>query len=107
MLWSANDLIGQNVLAQDGEIGSVHDLLFDDASSKLRYVVVDTGTWLPGRKVLVGLAAVGSPLSDDGRLAVALTRQQIENSPEYDGTMRLGRDYEQALHGHYGRRDVW
>jgi hypothetical protein len=107
MLWSANDLIGHYVQAADGDIGSVHDILFDDASSKLRYVVVDTGNWLPGRQVLIGLAAVGRPRSDEGRIAVALTRQQIEDSPSLDSDRPISRQDETRIHTHYGWDPYW
>lgn len=53
MLRSLNNLRHYTIGATDGEIGSVHDLFFDDQEWLLRYAVVDTGVWLSGRRVLV------------------------------------------------------
>ena len=56
---NASRLIGKTVNALNGEIGSVDDLYFDDQTWSVRYLVVDTGKWLPGRKVLVATEAAG------------------------------------------------
>jgi hypothetical protein len=51
MLVSIDDLTGYDIVAIDGEIGSIRGIFFDDNSWKVRYLILDTGTWLPGRKV--------------------------------------------------------
>ena len=53
MLRSLLDLRNYRIQAIDGHIGGVHDLLFDDQRWTVRYLVVDLGSWLPGRKVLI------------------------------------------------------
>jgi hypothetical protein len=53
MLWTASGIKGYAILAIDGTIGTVSDFLFDDDSWLVRWLVVDTGTWLSGRKVLL------------------------------------------------------
>ena len=53
MLRPVKSILNYKILATDGEIGSVQDLYFDDHSWTIRYLVVDTGTWLPGRQVLI------------------------------------------------------
>ena len=58
MLRSFNHIRGYGIHASDGEIGSLRDLYFDDQSTLVRYLIVDTGTWLPGRRVLLAPAAV-------------------------------------------------
>ena len=80
MLRTASELKGIGIAARDGDIGSVTDLYFDDVTWTIRYLVVDTGTWLPGRQVLVSPMAVTGEASAD-RIPVALTRQQVEQSP--------------------------
>ena len=58
MLWTASDLRGFGLDATDGAIGSVDDILFDDQSWTARWLVIDTGTWLSGRKVLLPPSAM-------------------------------------------------
>ena len=53
--------LGRGDHARDGEIGKVHSFLFDDDNWTIRYLVVDTGRWLPGRKVLIAPTALGRP----------------------------------------------
>ena len=52
MLQSLKQLYGDKLGASDGEIGHVKDFYFDDQNWAVRYVVADTGSWLPGRQVL-------------------------------------------------------
>ena len=60
MLRSMKDLEGYEIRATDGPIGHVEDFYFDDAAWVIRYLVVDTGTWLSGRKVLISPIAMGT-----------------------------------------------
>jgi sporulation protein YlmC with PRC-barrel domain len=75
------DLQGDRIIARDGEIGSLHDAYFDDKRWTLRYLVVDTGRWLPGRKILISPASVETSLSSAKKLRLALSRERIENAP--------------------------
>ena len=61
MLRSAKEFLGYDIRATDGRIGHAEDLLFDDHAWTIRYLVVDTGTFLPGRQVVVSPAAMGTP----------------------------------------------
>ena len=61
MLRNVNDLRGYAIRATDGVIGEVDDLYFDDEDWAIRYLVVDTGTWLRDRKVLISPIAIGHP----------------------------------------------
>ena len=69
------DLRGDDILARDGAIGSVRDVYFDDEHWALRYLVVDTGNWLPGRQVLISPASVRSVETDD--VQVNLSRAEV------------------------------
>jgi len=53
MLRSIKQLYGDELRATDGEIGKITDFYFEDQNWAVRYVVVDTGTWLSGRLVLI------------------------------------------------------
>src|SRR5690606_19431095 len=81
MLFTAKKIEGFSLLAADGEIGKVKDLYFDDHQWRVRYVVVDTGGWLSGRRVLISPVSVGTPDWEEKTLPVNLTREQVESSP--------------------------
>src|ERR1035438_10671731 len=72
------------IRATDGELGSVVELYFDDETWAIRYLVVDTGGWLSGRRVLISRFSIIRTDWDAVRLDVALTKQQVENSPNID-----------------------
>lgn len=98
---------GDAILASDGEIGHVEDFLIDEAGWPVRYMIVDTRNWLPGRKVLVAPQWIRDIDWADGRVSVGLSREQVRTGPEYDPQRPPERAYEEALHGHYGREGYW
>jgi hypothetical protein len=107
MLKSLKQLYGGKLSATDGEIGHVKDFYFDDQSWVVRYVVVDTGSWLPGREVLVSPHAFVS-LDWSGKLPLlSLTRKQIEDCPSIEAHKPVSRQYEEAYHKHYGWPYYW
>lgn len=106
MLWSTEDLRGYHVRATDGVLGHVHDILFDDSTWLLRYLVVDTG-WLFGRRVLIAAPALSAPNIEMREFPVALTREQIRNSPDIDTDAPVSRQQEAMLHSHYGWSPYW
>ena len=81
MLRSLKILLGDTVVANDGDIGKVHDFYFHDDTWIIRYLVVDTGHWLPGRKVLITPSALGKPDWDALTFPVALTRGASGEEP--------------------------
>jgi len=81
MLWDACTMIGYSSLASDGELGTVSDLLFDDTHWHVRWMVIDTGHWSARREVLLPMSVLGRPDPIRRRLAVELTRSQIEACP--------------------------
>src|SRR5271166_7106948 len=95
MLLSIKQLYGEKLGASDGEIGHVKDFYFDDQDWAVRYVVVDTGSWLPGRQVLLSPHAFGSLAPAGKTLAVNLTRKQVENSPAIELHKPVSRQYEE------------
>ncbi len=107
MLINFSDLRNLNVLAADGEFGQVHDLLFDDGDYAVRYIVVNTSDWLPGRDVLVPPQEFQEPVWDKSELPVSLTRDQIENSPEISEDEPLSRQKEEELHSYFGWQPYW
>jgi uncharacterized protein YrrD len=61
MLHDLNTLTGFSVIATDGEMGSIRNFLFDDQSRTIRYLVVDVGSWLTRRAVVLAITAVEQP----------------------------------------------
>ncbi len=107
MLRSTRDLKGYKILATDGEIGHVHDFYFDDRDWILRYLVIDTGKWLPGRRVLISPVALGQPEWSSKLLPVVLSRQQIENSPHISEDEPVSRQHEIDLVRYYDWPTYW
>ena len=104
---NASLLISKPLDALDGDIGSVHDLYFDDQTWSVRYLVVDTGKWLPGRKALVSPEAIVKPWHHQAAIAVKLTMEQIRSSPDIDTAMPVSRVAEELLHRHYQWTPYW
>jgi hypothetical protein len=105
-LRSTREVIGYHVQARDGEIGHIADLLMDDERWALRYLIVDTRNWWPGKEVVVAPPWITAVSWKDRAVMVDLTRDAIKASPEYDPA-RLTRDYEQQLHRHHERAGYW
>ncbi len=94
-------LIGYSIGATDGEIGKVEEFYFDDKSWVIRYLVVKTGSWLLGRKVLISPQAVQKIDWNKKDLPVNLTREKVQNSPDIDSDKPVCRQQEIELYGHY------
>lgn len=107
MLFSFEALRGYGIHATDGDIGSVRDVFFEDTSSTIRYLVVDTGSWLPGRRVLLAPAAVGAVDRARQVVTTGLTKRQVEDSPSVDTDQPVSRQQEEVLHRHYGWDPYW
>jgi uncharacterized protein YrrD len=107
MLRSLKQLYGDTLRASDGDIGHIKDFYFDDQSWVVRYVVVDTGSWLPGRLVLISPHVLRNFDLDGVCRGVDLTRQQIEESPPIEAHLPVSRQYEEAYYRHYGWPNYW
>ena len=107
MLRSMNDLEDCAIRATDGIIGQVKDLYFDDKAWVIRYLVVDTGTWLSSRKVLISPIAIGHPNWTEKVLPVSITKEQVNNSPAIDTEKPVTRQHETTYLGYYGYPYYW
>ena len=101
MLRNVKDLRGYAIRATDGVIGEVDDFYFDDEDWAVRYLIVDTGSWLSGRKVLISPLAIGHPDWLAQLLPVSLTKAQVENSPDIDTRKPVSRQQEATYFGYY------
>jgi hypothetical protein len=107
MLRSLKSLHGYQIEATDGLVGKVHDFYFHDDNWSIRYLVVDTGHWLVGRKVLLVPAVLGQPDWVRRAFPVSLTRSQVKESPDIDTDKPVSRQQETDLHQHYGWPLYW
>lgn len=107
MLRSIKKLFEDKLGASDGEIGHVSDFYFDDRNWAVRYLVADTGSWMPGRLVLISPHAFGDLYQGGKVLLVNLTRQQIENSPSIESHKPVSRQYEEEYHRYYNWPFYW
>lgn len=106
-LRSTKDVSGHDFQATDGEIGHVDDFIINDETWTIRYLILDTNNWLPGKKVLISTQWIDSISWEDSKVYVNLSRETINKVPEYDEDMVLTRDYEAQLHRHYNREGYW
>jgi sporulation protein YlmC with PRC-barrel domain len=104
---SIKQLYGNKLGASDGEIGHVKDFYFDDQSWAVRYLVVDTGNWLPRRQVLLAPHSLNGLDQAANVLRVDLTREQIERSPAIEQHKPVSRRYEEEYYRHYGWPYYW
>jgi len=102
MLRRTDELIGYAVHATDGELGNAMDFYFDTLRWTVRYLLVDSATWLGDRQVLIAPPSLGQPDVHTGRIPVNLSRQQIANSPPVTEDQPLTRQWEQELATYYG-----
>ncbi|MCB0162741.1 MAG: PRC-barrel domain-containing protein [Anaerolineae bacterium] len=109
MLRSMDEMKSYTVMSADNDIvGQVHDFYFDDMVWAARYMVVDLGTWLPGRKVLISSVAFDQPDWGGGvSFPVKLSQEQIENSPSIDTDQPVSRQAEEELIRYYDWPAYW
>jgi uncharacterized protein YrrD len=111
-LRSTHDVDGHSIQAIDGEIGHVEDFIVADDSWAIRYLVVDTQNWWPGKKVLISPKWIERISWPESKVFINLSRESIKQSPEYTAESApthgpLTRDYELRLHQHYNRQGYW
>ncbi|MGZ9082246.1 MAG: PRC-barrel domain-containing protein [Rhodoplanes sp.] len=107
MLRNASAIKGYAIAATDGRLGTVSDFLFDDASWLVRWLVVDTGKWLSGRKVLLPPSVLGHIDPNGNEFAVSLTMQQVKDSPDIDTERPVSRQIETNIYDFYGWSPYW
>lgn len=107
MLRNSSEINGYTIGATDGQLGKVTDFLFDDDTWLVRWLVIDTGSWLAGRKVLLPPSVLShfSPVND--QFSVRLTKQQIKDSPGVDTDLPVSRQIETNTYDYYGWNPYW
>ncbi len=106
-LRSSREVQDYGICAQDGELGHISDFVIDDADWCVRYLVVATRNWLPGKHVLLAPDWVERISFEEGMAFVNLPRSAIKDAPEYDPASGVSRAYEEQLHQHYKQKNYW
>lgn len=107
VLYAHRKLIGFTIETADGPAGDVVDFIVDDKKWEIRFLVIDTGTILPGKKVLVSVDKVKKILVDEGRVTTALRGRDISRSPAFDPSEQLNRSYDETIADYYNRSSQW
>jgi PRC-barrel domain len=107
MLRNLKDLQDYAIRASDGAIGHVKDFYIDDQAWVIRYFVVETGSWLSSRKVLISPISIGHPDWPGKELSVSITREQVKNSPDIDTEKPVSRQHEIDYLGYYAYPVYW
>lgn len=94
------DVIGYDLYSGNEKVGSVDDLLVDD-DGRFRYLVVNTGVWIFGKKVLLPIGLSRISHTDRRVYANGLTKEQVEHLPEYDSSQTVDYDYEERVRSAY------
>jgi len=101
-LRSTDKVTGYNIKATDGEIGDVEDFIIDDSTWKIDFMLVDTGNWFPGKKVLISPKWIKEVSWENSTVIVNASEEQVKNSPEYHPSQQLSESYEANLQNYYG-----
>ena len=100
MVTAGKDLSGYDVEALDGKIGSIDKATYDVGSS---FVVVDTGPWIFGKKVMLPAGVIDRIDFDDEKVFVNRSKEEIKNAPEYDEDKDTSDSYRSSLGTYYGQ----
>jgi hypothetical protein len=106
-LRSTDAVNGHHIQAADGEIGHVDDFIIDDETWAIRYLLINTLNWWPGKKVLLSPQWIERISWGESKVFVNLSRDTIKQAPEYTDESLLTRDYESRLYQHYNRQGYW
>ncbi|WP_270182455.1 PRC-barrel domain-containing protein [Alkalihalobacillus sp. CinArs1] len=107
MLVSENEVYKYNIDTSDGEKGALKELYFDDEHWTVRYLVVDTHKWLPGKKVLISPYSIEKLTHDEETVSVSLSTEELKNSPSIDTDQPISRKHEMSMNKHYGWPYYW
>ncbi len=107
MIPTLDNIRGYRIVTRDGEIGKVHDFFIDDSRWHLRYIVVETGSWMSRRRVLLSLAELGATRSELSEFHVHLTCEQVSGAPGIDTDKPVSRQQKFLMNVHYGWPNYW
>lgn len=106
-LRSCQSIIGYHIQASDGDIGHLQEMLVDEKTWSIRYMVVNTSNYWVGREVLISPDWVKRIVWDESKLTLDLLQQTIKDSPRFESSTELNRQQETAIHQHFKRTAYW
>lgn len=106
-LWKLSYLSRFTLQANDGEIGKIQEIYFDDKEWCVRYFVVKLDGLMSSKTVLIAPAMISDLDGNERTLAVDLTMEQLENAPPTDTMQPVSRHYEEEYHQYYGLSPYW
>jgi len=106
-LRSSNAVTSYRIQATDGDIGHVQDLIVDEDTWAIRYIVVNTSNWWLDNLVVIAPEWIDDVSWSGATISVDLTRQQVQDAPPYDPLAELDRTRESEIYGYYGRTGYW
>jgi hypothetical protein len=106
-LHSCKEVMDYHIHASDGDIGHVRDMLIDDETWRVRYLIVATSNWWFGHQVLIAPQWIHDVSWPDAKVSVNLTRQAVQGAPPYEPAVQLDRAREAGIYEHYGRAGYW
>lgn len=106
-MYTSKQIRGYTLAAKNGEIGKVRDCLFDDVDWHIRYLVVDTGNWLIGRKIVLSPESLSAPDTDNGTVPASLTREAVQDSPSLEEHQPVSLQFEERLATYYQWPVYW
>lgn len=101
-LHSVAALKGYHVHALDGDIGHVENVLADDENWEIRYLIIATRNWWPGKVVQLAPYAVKDIDWSDRRINMNVSRDQVRSAPAWDPLALADEAREDELHRHFG-----
>lgn len=107
MLITAKALKGYKLQCTDGDIGTVKEFVFDDRDWTIRYLAIETGTWLMDRQVLISLQSLTGVDEKTKVFTANLTKKQVEDSPPLFKEIAVTRPYEDLFHTYYRLPAYW
>jgi hypothetical protein len=105
-LRSTKDMTGIVINGTDGAIGRIKNFILDEGTWTIRYLLVETGAWWPGKKVLLSPRWI-EPSAGNGELSVKMSLGKVRTAPEFVEAPLVSREYETLLHLHYRRPRYW
>jgi hypothetical protein len=101
--WSSVDLTGFEVEARDGHVGTVDEATRAAGAS---YIVLKTGPWIFGKRVMLPAGVISDVDTEQQKVSVDLTRDQIKSAPEFDESTFHGSEYRNDLETYYRNRPL-
>jgi uncharacterized protein YrrD len=106
-LRSAKEVTGYHIQATDVSIGHVEDFMVDSESWAIRYMVIDTRNWWPGKHVVISPQWIRRLDWSERAVYVEVSRDTVQHAPEFDPSIEFSRVHETSLYRYYQQPGYW